>query len=187
MNTMLLQFFFVLAIIAALAAFRPSLVKRSIWRRFYNFWGAMEIAAVTLLITGLVAFGILQIVLRNFFQQGIIWADPLMRHIVLWLGCLGGTLASTKMQHINIDILSRILPRRAKPARDRIVFGATALASAVLGFAALRLVLDERSYGERSFLSIETWILQSILPAAFFIISYRSACNAISPAKNEEP
>lgn len=186
MNAMLIQFCSLFLIIAAFAAFRSRHLARSSWQRFFSFWGTLEIAAVILLLSGLVVFGILQIILRNFFQQGIIWADPLMRHIVLWLGCLGGTLASAKMQHINIDILSRILPKRAKWVRDRIVFGATAIASSVLGFAAFRLVIDERAYGERSFLNIETWMLQSILPAAFFIIAYRSAYHAMMPAKNKQ-
>ena len=183
---MLLQFGLLFIVIVAFAAFRSYHLARSTWQGFFRFWGTLEITAVTLLISGLVVFGILQIVLRNFFQQGIIWADPLMRHIVLWLGCLGGTLASAKMQHINIDILSRILPEHARGVRNRIVFSATAIASSVLGFAALKLVIDERTYGEHAFLNIETWILQSILPVAFCIIAYRSAYHAMMPVKDKQ-
>lgn len=183
---MLLQYILLLIGVAALAAIRAWHLARSRRLGFFLFWGRLEIAAVTLLIAALVLFGVLQIILRNFFQQGIIWADPLMRHIVLWLGCLGGTLASVRMRHINIDILSRVLPRRARRLRNRIVFGATALASTALGLAALRLVIDERTYGARSFLNIHTWILESILPAAFLIIAYRSAYNAMLPVEQEE-
>jgi C4-dicarboxylate transporter DctQ subunit len=185
-NTTLLQFSLLAAVILAFAVLRSYHLNRNSWTAFFRFWGILEMGAVTLLISGLIFFGILQILLRNFFHQGIIWADPLMRHIVLWLGCLGGTLASARMQHINIDIFSRILSGTAKRFRDRIVFGATAAASSALGFAALRLVIDEKAYGERAFLNIETWVLQSILPLAFFIIAYRSAYNAITPAKRKE-
>jgi TRAP-type C4-dicarboxylate transport system permease small subunit len=183
---MLLQFTLLLIAVAALAAVRAWHLARSSRQGFFLFWGRLEIAAVTLLIGALVVFGVLQIILRNFFQQGIIWADPLMRHIVLWLGCLGGTLASVRMRHINIDVLSRILPPRARQVRNRIVFGATAIASTALGLAALRLVIEERTYGARSFLNIQTWILESILPAAFLIIAYRGAYNAMLPEKHEE-
>ena len=58
----------------------------------------------------LIILGGLQIILRNVFHSGLLWADPLMRHIVLWLGCLGAALATTSARHINIDVFSRALP-----------------------------------------------------------------------------
>jgi len=39
----------------------------------------------------LLSFG--QILLRNFFDMGIIWGDTLLRQWVLWLGFLGASLA----------------------------------------------------------------------------------------------
>jgi TRAP-type C4-dicarboxylate transport system permease small subunit len=180
-NNLALQLTIAACGIAALAGMRSWLARRGAGDAFFRALGYVEMAAVTVLIAGLVFFGVLQIILRNFFREGIIWADPLMRHIVLWLGCLGGTLASARMKHINIDVLTRILPAGMQRARDRIVFGATAAATAALGVAALKLVLDEKSFGETSFLNIHTWMLQAILPFAFFLISYRSACQAMAP------
>jgi TRAP-type C4-dicarboxylate transport system permease small subunit len=53
------------------------------------------------------------------------------------------------------------------------VYGATAIASYLLGIAAVRLVIDERSFGDVAFLGIRTWVLQLILPVAFAVITYR--------------
>jgi TRAP-type C4-dicarboxylate transport system permease small subunit len=43
--------------------------------------------------------------------------------------------------------------------------------------AALRLVVDEKEFGEQAFLNIDVWMLQMIIPVAFFLIAYRSFLN----------
>lgn len=167
--------------VVLLAIIRSWLAKTSRLVGFFRALGFLEIAIIAALLGTLIFFGCAQIILRNFFHRGIVWADPLMRHVVLWLGCLGGAYATTKMRHIGIDLLTRFLPKRAKAVRDRIVYLATALASSLLGFAALKLVLEEKSYGEKEFLNVDTWVLQAVLPAAFLLISYRCVVNMIRP------
>ena len=47
----------------------------------------------------LMAFG--QVVLRNVFHTGIEWGDVFLRHMVLWLGFLGATIATGEgRQHV---------------------------------------------------------------------------------------
>jgi TRAP-type C4-dicarboxylate transport system permease small subunit len=170
-------YFIIAAVIVFLALFRTYIEKKARFRRVFKVLGGVEIATISLLLLSLVFFGCLQIVLRNFFHRGIIWADPLMRHIVLWLGCLGGAMATSRLRHINIDVFSRFLSGRTKAARDRIIYFVTALAASVLGLATLKLVMDERAFGEKAFLNVDVWVLQAILPFAFFLIAYRSLLN----------
>lgn len=163
--------------ITAFALLRARVDGRRGARRFYDFFANLEMGVIVLLLTTLMLVGVLQIVLRNTMQTGILWADPLMRHIVLWLGALGASLATARIRHINIDVFSRLLPERLAPARRTVVYTATAIAAFFLGIASLRLVIDERSYGDVAFMGIETWILQSVLPVAFLLICYRSLVN----------
>lgn len=172
-----LAYFLIVTGILILALVRAHLDKKPGWQRLFRFLGALEISIIALLLGTLIFLGCLQIFLRNFFHRGIIWADPLMRHIVLWLGCLGGVMATSRIRHISIDVLTRILSGRARNVRDKIVYLATALASSVLGMAALKLVIDERAFGEKAFLGISVWVLQIILPIAFFLVTYRSLLN----------
>ncbi len=165
------------AIIVVLALVRAASEGSARVRRFYSLFGALELLAIASLLALLVGLGVVQIVLRNTAHTGILWADPLMRHIVLWLGALGAALATARLRHINIDVLSRLLPQRLLALRRIVVYGATAVASFALGVAALRLVIDERAYGQEAFLEIETWMLQAVLPFAFFLICYRSLVN----------
>jgi len=161
-------------IVRGLAWVRARLDGHRGMRRAADASHAVELGLVALLLGTLVVLGAAQIFLRNAFNSGLLWADPLMRHIVLWLGALGAALASARMNHITVDALSRVMPPRFKPARRFVVYGATAIASWVLTIAATRLVRDERSYGEMAFLGVQTWVLQLILPAAFAIVTYRS-------------
>jgi TRAP-type C4-dicarboxylate transport system permease small subunit len=172
-----LFYVFLGVLILALALLRAWLYKRQRLEGLFWFLGRVEVLVLSLLLGGLIFFGCLQIILRNFFHSGLLWADPLMRHLVLWLGCLGAALATTRVRHINIDVFTRLLPDALKKVRRAIVYSTTALAAFSLGIAALRLVVDERDFGEIAFGPFQTWALQTVLPFAFFLIAYRSLVN----------
>ncbi len=143
----------------------------------FRFLGLVEVGFLGLMLLALIVLGGMQIVLRNIFHGGVLWADPLMRHIVLWLGCLGTALATTRARHINIDVFQRLIPVAWNPLRRAVIHVATAACTFVLGVAAWRLVVDEMSFGETAFASVPVWALQLVLPVAFFLISYRSLVN----------
>ena len=70
----------------------------------------------TALVTLLVAMMILavgQIVLREVFSTGFVWADELIKLMVLWLAMVGSIAAARDNRHIRIDALSHILPETA--------------------------------------------------------------------------
>jgi C4-dicarboxylate transporter DctQ subunit len=165
--------------LAAAAAVRAALERRGRLAGLFRLLARLELGVIALLLAGLVVLGCLQIVLRNVFHGGLLWADPLMRHLVLWLGCLGAALATTRIRHITIDVFTRVLPAPLRPWRRVVVYLATAVAAFVLGMAALRLVVDERAFGETAFGSIPVWVLQTVLPWSFCVIAYRSLVNLL--------
>ncbi len=158
----------------ALAALRAYLERLPAARRFFAATGWLEVGGLALMLGGLIFLGCAQILLRNAFHSGWLWADPLMRHLVLWLGALGASLASARMRHISVDALSRLLPESLLPLRRFIVYGLTAIVAYVLLISAVRLVANERGFGEVAFLGVRTWVLQLVLPVAFGIITYRT-------------
>jgi TRAP-type C4-dicarboxylate transport system permease small subunit len=195
METPAVIYFLLATVIILLSLIRAWFERNQRGMGIFRFFGRVEVLILALLVGALIFFGCMQIFLRNFYNRGIFWAEPLMRHIVLWIGCLGGAYATTRMKHINIDVFSRMLQGRVKALRNFIVYLATAVAAFVLGIAALRLVIDEKSYGETAFLGIGTWLLQAVLPFAFFLISYRCLLNlfarkkqsTLEPAQVDEP
>ena len=59
------------------------------------------LVAILCLMIGLAA---LQIVLRNFLGAGIVYADMLVRILVLWIGLVGAMVAARQNKHISIDV-----------------------------------------------------------------------------------
>ncbi len=164
-------------VVAAAAFARARLDTRPRARRVFGMLAGVEIAVIVLLLAALVVIGATQIVLRNVAHTGLLWADPLMRHAVLWLGALGASLATSRMRHINIDVFSRLLPEPLRPLRRVVVYLATAAAAWVLAVSTARLVVDERAFGDVAFLGVHTWVMQLVLPCAFTLIAYRSLVN----------
>ena len=119
----------------------------------------------------LLAFG--QIVLRNLFDTTILWADPLIRHLVLWTSFLGALIATRLGRHIHIDALWRILP----PAGRRLARMLTSLCSvvvcAVMSWVAVRFVADERTFGDMGVFDLPVWIFQLVFPLAFGLMALR--------------
>ncbi|TNF86538.1 MAG: TRAP transporter small permease subunit, partial [Gammaproteobacteria bacterium] len=70
-----------------------------------------EDALLVILLTAMIVLACTQILLRNFFDSGIVWIDPLLRVMVLWIGLVGATVATRHNKHIRIDLLSRYFER----------------------------------------------------------------------------
>ena len=91
----------------------------------------------------MIGLAVTQIFLRNLFNSGIVWSDILVRILVLWVGLLGAMVASRQGNHINIDILNRYLPERAKPVVGIVVQLFTALICTVAAYFSLLVVQCE--------------------------------------------
>ena len=115
----------------------------------------------------------LQILLRNVFDHGITWADPLIRVLVLWVGLLGALAASRGDRHISIDALSRMLPLRSRFVVALLTSSFTAAVSGLIAWHSGRFVLDEREFGSVAFSGIPAWLFESIIPLAFGLIAVR--------------
>lgn len=128
-----------------------------------------------------------QVVLRNFFHGGVLWLDPLVRTLVLWVGFLGALTATSHGRHLHIDILQRVVPRRAG---GPLVRGLSLLAAAccmLLANAAYIYLGEERGSGTTPFLGIPSWVVQSALLWGFAMMAYRFLVQVLWPAPHEEP
>jgi len=151
-------------------------------QRILNFFSSVDrtFARIvkTLLIVillAMVGFVVLQVILRNIFDSGIPWADVAARHMVLWVAFLGAMLATRSRQHISIDAITCVIPRRARNA-VRIALDALACVVAlILAKAALSFVIEERAMGTELFIGIPTWVAQVVIPFGFAMISIEYA------------
>ena len=70
-------------------------------------------------------------------------------------------------------MVSRFLPRSWRAGVRVVTDTFTALVSAVLAWAAFRLMLEDRSVGGLTIAFVPVWVCEAVLPVAFAIIALR--------------
>lgn len=150
--------------------------------RLSNYIAFAEKGLIGTLLTVMILLAFLQVVLRNFFSTGILWVDPLLRHMVLWICFLGASIATQKKKHINIDVFSRLLSTKSKSAVNMLTNLFAAGVSYALMDAAYKFLLDEKEAQTViltiSNLEITSWWFQSIIPVGFGLMIFRFLINA---------
>jgi TRAP-type C4-dicarboxylate transport system permease small subunit len=147
---------------------RKSIVER-VQMILYRVEDSILVGLLLLMIT----MAVLQIFLRNLFHTGIVWSDILVRILVLWVGLAGAMVASRQGNHINIDIIDRFLPERAKVVVNFVVELFTASICAVVAYYSLQFVQMEFADGGMAFAKVPAWLCEAIIPFAFVVIAIR--------------
>ena len=127
----------------------------------------IEGGLVVVLIGIMMILAFFQVVLRSVFSSGFVWADILLRHMVLWIGFLGGALATSKQRHIHIDALAHYVGPRVRAALGVFtnLFGAAVCAA--LTVASIRFVEGEIQAESMFYERIPSWYAQIIIPVGF--------------------
>ncbi len=143
-------------------------------RWLHRFEDALLAALVTALLVG----AGLQVLLRAFFDIGVVWLDPLLRALVLWLAMLGALAAARSDRHISIELVSRFLGARGQRVLRGfgLLFGAAVCA--LLAWFAVSLVRLEMQYPQMAFAQVPSWLVMLILPLGFGLLALRMAWRA---------
>lgn len=141
--------------------------------RFLHVITLVEDSVLVALLSAMILIAVAQIVLRNFFDMGLVWGDQALRVLVLWLGLVGAVVSSRENKHINIDILQRYLAEPAKAASRIIVDLFTAGVCALIAYQAARFVYLDYQAGMVAFGNFPIWIVEVILPVGFGSIALR--------------
>jgi TRAP-type C4-dicarboxylate transport system permease small subunit len=147
----------------------PSKQPPLFFRILYHIEDGLLVTVLSTMI--LIAFA--QIVLRNFANSGIVWADAFLRYLVLWIGMTGAMVATREYNHISVDIVSYLLKGRPKTGVRLVTDLFTAIVSSFLFLASVQFIKDEASFGGKAFASVPTWLAEIILPVAFGVIALR--------------
>jgi len=138
-----------------------------------RFLHRLEDSLLVILLTMLILLASTQIFLRNLFDTGLVWVDPLLRVVVLWLGLIGAAVAAREHKHIQIDVLTRLLSKKILLPVQATVdqFGAwVCLIIAWYGAGWIQLDYTDQI---NSFIGVPAWMLEIIIPISFGIIGVR--------------
>lgn len=134
---------------------------------------AIEDAVLVTVVAAMILLAAAQILLRNGFDSGFAWGDPLLRVLVLWAALVGAMVATREDNQITIDILSRYLPERGRLAARIVTDLFAAAVSAVVAWQGLHFVRLERADGVIAFAAVPAWICEAIIPIGFAAIAVR--------------
>lgn len=144
-------------------------------------WGtAAENALLVLLLGIMMIVAVGQIVLRLFFNSGFIWADELLKILVLWVALVASIAASRSGRHLRIDILSHFVAPRFARLPGIAVDAFTAGVCGVIAWHSARYVQLAVEFQDTVLVDVPAWLVHGLLPVAFLLMCYRYALSAFA-------
>lgn len=132
----------------------------------------VEAVAVVGVLAVMVTLAAVNLMLHKVFDSGFEWADIIVRQMVLWLGFLGGALATYEGRHIAIDAVGKFMKPKVA-AIARVVTSLTAMGlSAVMLSASVDFIRAEIEDGSMVFGDVPAWPFEAIMPVAFVFICF---------------
>ena len=147
--------------------------------RLDRFGRLLENVALVAMLGGMIVLAVGQIVLREVFDTGVIWADESLKLMVLWLAMIGSVAASRDNRHIRIDVLSHVLPDSMMKVSRAIVDLFAAVVCGVIAWHAWRYLQLEIEFEDQVLVDTPAWIAHIVVPVAFALVSYRFVILAV--------
>lgn len=149
-----------------------------------RFGRAAENTLLVLLLSAMIILAVGQIALRELFDTGLIWADELVKLLVLWIAMLGSVAASRDDRHLRIDVLSHALSEKMIASARLVVEVFAAVICAVVTWHAFRWLQVEFEYEDTVLIDFPAWFAHAVLPVAFMLMTYRFALASIKKIAN---
>jgi TRAP-type C4-dicarboxylate transport system permease small subunit len=134
----------------------------------------VESALLVAFLTIMVALSFSQVVLRQAFSTGLLWADTFLRHLVLWVGFLGAALASADNKHFAWDTGVMFLTGKTKKAVVALSHLCACAITVILAQASWHFLLEEKASNTPLFtvgtLVVPAWWFSVILPVGFGLV-----------------
>lgn len=133
----------------------------------------VESGLLVVLLSVMILLAAYQVLARNFFDSGILWGDPLVRVLVLWVTFIGATIASRDDEHIRIDLLTRFIGPVSQEALVRLRSLFTAFVAGVFSWYSLQFVLLDYEDGIIAFAKVPAWMCEVVMPFGAGLIALR--------------
>jgi TRAP-type C4-dicarboxylate transport system permease small subunit len=135
-----------------------------------NYINKIEAFFLVLSLIVMVLLAFLQVVLRNVFSTGFLWADTFLRYLVVWVGFFGAAMATKEERHISIEIFTKFV----SPTKKNIISIITALFAAIVCYymflASLQFLFISLPEDVVVFEKIPLSYFMSIIPIGFILM-----------------
>jgi len=149
-----------------------------------------EKAVVVGLIFAMVALSFTQVLLRLLFHSGIVWLDPLLRHMVLWAGLTGAALAARYSHHFALEAFVKFAPKRFHRRLEVTADCFMVAAAALLFHASWKFIRDEFASGSIAFyighFGVQGGWAEIVIPLSFALIGVHTLIGIFRPEDSFE-
>lgn len=153
---------------------------------FNNAIAWLEKLLLTVMLAGMISVQIAQIIMRNISDTGLLAADLIVRHFILWIGLIGASLTTYYRSHIKIDIVNRFVSKKVQRWLT-LVSDCIALVVCIwLTKAGYTFLMDEYQYGGNLVGSFPRWTILIVIPLWFGVISFRFAVRILHDIRGKE-
>ena len=149
--------------------------------KFIKLVNSFEDGLLVLILSSMIVLAVFQIISRNLLGDGVVWIDPLLRTLVLWIGLSGAVVATRTDNHIRIDIFTKYFPKHIIKHVQRFVYLFTLSICLLIAWHAARFVYSEYEYQTIAFSGVPAWVTALIIPVSFSLIAVRYALLIVSP------
>ncbi len=145
----------------------------SVLRTLGSLYNRLEEIALVFFVFLLVFLGFLEILFRNLISIGIVWIDPVIRHLVLWVALMGASAATRKNRHIAIDVLSDYIRPGFRSGVQGAVRVFSGLVCLILVSPAVRFLQSDYQAGSILAFGIPLWVSQTVMPGMMLAMAVR--------------
>lgn len=156
-------------------------------RKLYQGLLKVETGLLIALVLSLILVAVIQIILRNFFDAGLFWAESYIRISVLWIALLGAMMGSRNHEHLAIDVFIHKFSPENQALIERITHLFSAIVCFILAYHSSLFIYSEYQEGTIAFAAIPNWACESIIPITFFVIAGRYLLSALFNIAHDSP
>lgn len=153
---------------------QSTLPEQKGWADRLERWGTLlESTALVILLSALIFLAIAQIVARELFNTGLVWADELIKFFVLWIALIAAIAASRSDRHLRIDALSQFVAERFARFPRIVVDAFAGCMCGLLAWHSWRYLQLTIEFGDTVLGDLPAWTAYVLLPLSFLLMSYR--------------
>ena len=157
------------------------MTKRGSWASRLEHWGTqLESAVLVILLSALIFLAVAQIVAREVFNTGLVWANELIKFFVLWIALVAAIAASRSDRHLRIDALSQFVAERYARYPRIVVDAFASFLCGMLAWHSWRYLELTMEFGDTVLGDLPAWTAYLILPLSLVLMSYRFLLLSIS-------
>jgi TRAP-type C4-dicarboxylate transport system permease small subunit len=141
-----------------------------------DLFGRIEVYALVFIVALMLVMAAVQVVLK-FLGHGAQWLEMLLRALVVWVGFLGGAVASKQSRHITIDVVSRFTKGVVKRVLTGAVNICASAGSAFLGYIAIGFIAQKMEHKSAAFSmsfggEVEEYLAAIVIPIGLFLMAF---------------